>query len=483
MEQTQNKTHMLARWPAYDGASVEQMLQTELRRLDRKIVVLDDDPTGVQTVHDVSVYTDWSPESIAAGFAEPGSMFFILTNSRGLTADQSAALHRDIARRAAACAEACGKKFLLLSRGDSTLRGHYPLETQVLRDTLEACGQGPVDGEILMPFFPEGGRYTIGNIHYVAEGETLVPAGQTEFARDKTFGYASSDLNQWVEEKTRGQYPAGSVIDITLDELRARDYAGIAEKLLCVKGFGKVAVNAIDYDDVKVFVTALARVLRAGKNFLFRTAAALPKVLGGVSDKPLLTQEQLTRGQNRNGGVVIAGSHVHKTTRQLERLRQAKNVVLVEFDQHLALDDQAFAEEQRRVLRLVEESIRAELTVVVSTRRQRFDLNTGNQEDELRLAAKISNALTGIVSALNVRPGFMIAKGGITSSDVGTKGLGVKRATVLGQILEGVPVWLTGPESKFPDMPFVIFPGNVGDDDALLQAVRRMRPEREGEKE
>lgn len=483
MEPIRNKAQMLAQWPAYDEASVEQMLQTELGRLDRKIVVLDDDPTGVQTVHGVSVYTDWSPESIAAGFAEPGSMFFILTNSRGLTADQSAALHREIARRVAVCAETCGKRFLLLSRSDSTLRGHYPLETQVLRDTLEACGQGPVDGEILLPFFPEGGRYTMGNVHYVAEGEMLVPAGQTEFAGDRTFGYASSDLNQWVEEKTRGQYPASSVTDITLDELRARDYAGIAQKLLCVKDFGKVVVNAIAYEDVKVFVTALARALRAGKSFLFRTAAALPKVLGGIGDQPLLTRAELMRGQNRNGGVIIAGSHVHKTTRQLERLRQARDVVFVEFDQHLALDDQAFAEEQRRVLRLVEENIRAELTVAVSTRRQRFDLNTGDKEDELRLAAKISGALTGIVSALTARPGFIIAKGGITSSDVGTKGLGVKRATVLGQILKGVPVWLTGPESKFPDMPFVIFPGNVGGDDALLQAVRRMRPEREEDME
>ena len=46
-----------------------------------KKLVLDDDPTGVQTVHDVSVYTDWEEESIRKGFEEKESMFFILTNS------------------------------------------------------------------------------------------------------------------------------------------------------------------------------------------------------------------------------------------------------------------------------------------------------------------------------------------------------------------------------------------------------------------
>ena len=72
---------------------------------------------------------------------------------------------------------------------------------------------------------------------------------------------------------------------------------------------------------------------------------------------------------------------------------------------------------------------------------------------------------------LSIRPGFIIAKGGITSSDVGTKALRVRRATVLGQVRPGIPVWLTGPESKFPEMPYIIFPGNVGEITTLREVV------------
>lgn len=80
------------------------------------------------------------------------------------------------------------------------------------------------------------------------------------------------------------------------------------------------------------------------------------------------------------------------------------------------------------------------------------------------------------VSNLQSRPNFVVAKGGITSSDVATKGLMIRRAMVLGQILPGIPVWRAGPESKFPGMPYVIFPGNVGGETALLESVQKLTP-------
>ena len=76
-------------FPQEKIADVHQMLTDASNRSRRKIIVLDDDPTGVQTVHDVSVYTDWSPESMESGFAEPGNLFFILTNSRSFSAASS----------------------------------------------------------------------------------------------------------------------------------------------------------------------------------------------------------------------------------------------------------------------------------------------------------------------------------------------------------------------------------------------------------
>lgn len=180
---------------------------------------------------------------------------------------------------------------MIISRSDSTLRGHYPLETDTLRKTLEGEHHGLIDGEVLMPFFKEGGRFTIGNIHYVQEGDNLVPAGDTEFAKDKTFGYTASEMGAYIEEKTKGAYKAADTTYISLEDLRNLRVDAIEKQLMAVKDFNKVIVNAVDYEDVQVFAIAMIRALKAGKNFLFRTAAAWPKVIGNVPDKALLQKK------------------------------------------------------------------------------------------------------------------------------------------------------------------------------------------------
>ena len=465
----------LARFQPYDRAQVRGRLMQALSGWQDKIVVLDDDPTGVQTVHDVYVYTDWRPESLRAAFEAPERMFFVLTNSRSMSEEETQRVHQQIARAVAAAAQAAGRDFVLISRGDSTLRGHYPLETQTLREELERETGRPYDGEILLPFFLEGGRYTVDDVHYVRMGDRLVPAGQTGVARDKPFGYESSNLRAWIQEKTRGACAAERVASIGLETLRRCDYAAVVEQLMGLSGFERAIANAVDDADVEVFATALIEAIRRGKRFLFRSAAALPKALGGVSDRPLLTREELTDAQNPHGGLIVVGSHVERTTRQLQALRRAAFVEFVEFNQHLVTDEAAFEAEQRRVVAQAQAAICAGRTVAVYTRRERFDLGTGDREAELRLSVRISQAVTGIVERLTARPAFIVAKGGITSSDIGTKALRVRRALVLGQILKGVPVWLTDEESKFPRMPYVIFPGNVGDDEALYDAVVKLQ--------
>lgn len=461
-------------FPPPDREKSGQLASTALAHSLFKVVVLDDDPTGIQTVHDVSVYTDWKLETVRRGFEEDSRMFFILTNSRGLTAQQTEAVHCEIARNVAAASRTCHKDYLLVSRGDSTLRGHYPLETATLRRTLEETEHRAVDGEVLCFFFPEGGRYTAGNIHYVQEADGMTPTGETEFAKDRTFGYTSSNLGAWIAEKTQGEFPAESTLFISIDQLRARDVDGICKALMQVSDFRKVVVNALDYADLEVFTAALLMAVQHGKRFLYRTAAAFTKVIGGVSDKPLLTRADLIAPDNRSGGLIVAGSHVKKTTAQLERLKELSYVEMVEFNQHLVLDAPAFQQEIDRVIALCERNIGAGKTTAVFTRRARLDLNTGNKEDELRIAIEISDAVTSIVTRLRVRPGFLIAKGGITSSDIGTKGLGVTRARVMGQVRPGIPVWQTGDESKFPGLPYVIFPGNVGAEDDLKIVVETL---------
>lgn len=467
-----NAHDVLASLPAVpNSAKVDALLKQELLDFNKKIIVLDDDPTGVQTVHGVSVYTDWTPDSIDAGFAEDQSMFFILTNSRGFTAAETKQAHEEIARVIQETAAKHKKDFIIISRGDSTLRGHYPLETEVLKNTVESESNISFDGEVIMPFFQEGGRLTLNNIHYVQDGEQLVPAGETEFAKDRTFGYTASHLGEWAEEKSNGAFKAQDAVYLSLEDIRALGIDRLVDQLMAVTDFNKVIVNAVQYVDAKIVVIAFIRAMNAGKQFMFRSAAALTKIIGGISDKALLTKEELITEASDNGGLIMIGSHVKKTTEQFEVLKTADFIEFIEFDVHLVLHPEQFEAEIKRVIDTSERLIRQGQTVAVYTKRERLDLGDNQQEEELKLSVKISDAVTSIVKNLHVRPSFIIAKGGITSSDIGTNGLSVKRATVAGQIQPGIPVWLTGSESKFPGMAYVIFPGNVGSKTSLKEVA------------
>lgn len=242
-----------------------------------------------------------------------------------------------------------------------------------------------------------------------------------------------------------------------------------------VKDFNKIVVNAVDYADLKVFCVALYRAMAKGKVFLFRTAAAIVKVMGAVSDQPLLTREQMVIRETANGGIIVVGSHTDKTTKQVESLRELADIEFIELDASLVRDDTAFAAEVKRCLDREEECLKAGRTVCCYTTRALIMADTGDKEDELRLSVKISDAVQSLVGKLSITPSFVIAKGGITSSDVGTKALAVKKANVLGQIKPGIPVWQTGAESKFPITPYVIFPGNVGEVTTLREAVEVLK--------
>ena len=202
-----------------------------------------------------------------------------------------------------------------------------------------------------------------------------------------------------------------------------------------------------------------------------RTAASIVKVLGGVTDQPLLTREKMVVNETDNGGIIVVGSHTEKTTRQLEALKARSDIEFIELDATLVKDDAAFAAEVDRCLQREEECIRAAGRCAAARPAPSSRRTQGTRRMKLRLSVKISDAVQSLVGRLTVTPAFVIAKGGITSSDVGTKALAVKKANVLGQIRPGIPVWQTGEESRFPATPYVIFPGNVGDDSTLREAV------------
>ncbi|CEG26453.1 four-carbon acid sugar kinase family protein, partial [Bacillus sp. B-jedd] len=443
--------------------------------MGRKMIVLDDDPTGVQTIHGLSVYTSWDLKALREAFEEPQEMFFILTNSRSFSVEKTICAHREIAANIVQVSKETGMDFVIICRGDSTLRGHYLLEMDVLSEAIQELAGTEIDGQIIGPCFFEGGRVTIDNIHYLADKGELVPVGETEFARDKTFGFQNSHLGKYVEEKTKGKYKAAECVYFDHKELTDHNIGGLAAKLASVSKGSKVIVNAVDYNQLNAFCKVLLIAMNKNKRFIIRSAASFVKAFGKISDQPLLTGEQLIQKDNKNGGIVIVGSHVNKTTRQLEKLKNAELPVdFIEFNIQKAIEGSGLESEVESILAKAQGVLRRGRHAVIFTSREVFSSKELNKEELLQISVGISDALSSIVRKLEITPSFIVAKGGITSSDVAIKGLKVKKALVMGQIKKGIPVWMTGEESKFPFMPYIIFPGNVGEDSDLREIISEL---------
>src|SRR5215213_5108048 len=299
---------------------IEDVLNEIRRRVDesgRRVVVLDDDPTGVQSVHGVPVLTTWAVEDLRWALEQTSPTFYILTNSRSLPEEEAVALNREVADNLSEAA-APDKDFDVVSRSDSTLRGHYPAETDALAGALAEGGRDP-DGLIVCPAFFEAGRITVDDVQWVRQDGELVPAGQTEFASDHSFGYRASDLKAWVEEKTGGRIKAHEVVSVGLADLREGGPERVLELLEEASGGRPVVVNAASYADLEVFVLGLLAAEEGGKRFLYRTGPSFVRTRGGITEPKILGSEDLYRRRPREGhGLVLVGSYVPTTTRQLE---------------------------------------------------------------------------------------------------------------------------------------------------------------------
>ncbi len=423
-----------------------------------KLVVLDDDPTGCQTVHDVKILTTWDRETVAETAAHH-DIFFILTNTRAYGAEKAAALTRQIATVLTGCIPAHALR--IISRSDSTLRGHFGAEVMTL---VQACG--PYDGILIIPFFGEGGRYTIDGTHYLEQQDALVEVHRTEFARDPVFGYAHSYLPAWVAEQSKGFWTQEAVVKITLSDIREGGVERVHQILKKVEGTVPVTVDAMRDEDLEVVALALCRAEQEGKRFLYRTAASFVKIRAGIEDKALFEPLPVA-----TKGLIVVGSHVQKTTEQLQCLLQEDNLERVAVQLATIFSD-ACARYLGELTRQVDRWLSAGQSVVVYTERE-YALQ-GDYESRLKAGEIISDFLSTLVNQLTVAPDFIIAKGGITSLDVARKGLHLTEGVVVGQIEPGVPVWQLGKGSKHPGMLYVVFPGNVGNAQSLKSVYTKL---------
>ncbi|XP_050225741.1 uncharacterized protein LOC126675181 isoform X2 [Mercurialis annua] len=453
-------------WPLDPTDDIRRMNQSNSKTL----VVLDDDPTGTQTVHDIEVMTEWSVAALVDQLRKKPTCFFILTNSRALSSEKASALIKNICRNLSDAAKSVENvEYTVVLRGDSTLRGHFPEEADAVVSVL-----GQMDAWIICPFFLQGGRYTVQDVHYVADSDYLLPAGDTEFAKDAAFGFKSSNLREWLEEKTKGQIPANSVTSIPIQLLRNGGPNAVCELLCSLKKGSTCIVNAASDRDMAVFSAGMIQAELKGKSFLCRTAASFVSARIGIIPKAPILPKDLGITKDKRGGLIVVGSYVPKTTKQVEELRIqcGKNLKTIEVSvDKLAMkcaDDREL--EINRAAEMADFSLAACRDTLVMTSRE---LITGKTPSEcLEINFKVSSALVEIVRRISTRPRYILAKGGITSSDLATKALEAKCAKVAGQALAGVPLWLLGPESRHPDVPYIVFPGNVGDSKALAEVVK-----------
>ncbi len=433
-----------------------------------KLVVLDDDPTGTQTIDGLPVLTRWSVPVLTAELNANGPGFFILTNSRSLSSDAAAALSREIGtnlRRASALADAPVE---IISRSDSTLRGHFPGEVDALMEAMDTQ-ELPC---ILAPCFFEGGRLTVNDTHYVAEGDRLIPAAQTPYARDAVFGYRHSNLRRWVVEKNNRGDSGKRVRAISIEDLRHGGPLRVARQLLSLQAGDCCIVNAVEYHDLMVFVAGLMMVhTLENRRFIYRAASSLVRVRAGIEPKKLLSRSDLTLKSQR-GGLFVVGSYVPKSNAQLAVLRNSAKMVAVEVAVDALLDNLRQPMVVDRATASINTALARGCDVVLFTSR---DLVMGEDAiNNLDIGRRVSQSLSNIIAKLEQAPRYLVAKGGITASDIATDALKVRRAVVMGQVLPGVPVWRLGNEARWPGLPYILFPGNVGEDNALAHIQKRL---------
>lgn len=443
-------------------------IREEFIRSEKTIVVLDDDPTGTQTCYDVTVLTSWRTELIVEELKKNPSILFILTNSRSLGEKEAVELTLEVGHNVRKAVSKSGREIVVISRSDSTLRGHFPAEVEAIASALDMKDAV----RVLVPAFIEGGRYTIDDVHYLVENEELVPVSDTPFAQDVVFGYRNANLKQWVEEKTNGKVRASEVISISLNDIRAGGPTVVSKKLKACAPGTVCIVNAASYKDLEVFISGVMAAEKSGRKFLYRTSATFVPLRAGLVSGRTYIPDKKDMISN-HGSLVVVGSHVPKTTSQLSWLQTQGEFKSIEVNVREILNSKEGGSNAAGVIiQQTDQWLSAGKDVVIHTSRT---LEVGHDSaSSLKINARVSDFLVRIVRGLTIRPKFIVAKGGITSSDLASKGLLAERATVLGPVIPGVPVWKMDEKSKFPGVLYVVFPGNVGDHSALLEVCKKL---------
>lgn len=363
----------------------------------------------------------------------------------------------------------------IVSRGDSTLRGHTIEEVQALaRARQQVLGAG-YDAIVFAPQYFEAGRWTSGDIHWAEVDGRPVPVGDTEFAKDATFGFRSSNLREYVVEKSALPVALSQVGTISLHDIRDGGPQGVRQKLSSATDGRWMVVNAESYSDLLTVVEGVRLAQSDGQRLLYRGGPSLVTALAGLQERRVLTAERLDQMlDGRRRGLVVVGSHVSLTNKQVSELRRSGHPKVVEVDPVALLDASSGGAYGARVSEEIVTGLRRGTVLCVTGRSV---LSAGGGAEDLALSRKISIALSGLIrQAVRGEPAWVLAKGGITSYDIAVHGLGLKRASIVGDLFPGLVCVLQLEKGTVMrhSIPYIVFPGNAGGEDSLTAAVRRL---------
>ncbi|MBD1537811.1 hypothetical protein HC749_06440 [Arthrobacter sp. S13_S34] len=481
---------VLAAYPAEVRIPAELVASTQAAsnaETPRVLVVLDDDPTGTQSVSDLPVLTQWEVADFIWAFSQSKPAVYVLTNTRSLDPAEAAARNEEVVRNALAAAGSPQELRLgFVSRSDSTLRGHYPLEPDVIAATVADVSGEKTDGVVLVPAFPDAGRVTIGGVHYMrgtgAEAGTLTPVSETEFAKDATFGFSTSVMADYVEEKSQGRFAAGSVIVLDLNIIRAStdpqaSAHAIADAIDAATDSTPIVADIVTENDLRALSLGLEEAERRGKKLLYRVGPPFGRARIGQEIRTELSGAEAYAGNTPSeaGGLIVVGSHVGVTTRQLKALtdqHSAARIVEIDVEKLLGAPGDAEAHLDRTVDTVVEALRGGDVIVHTS----RLLIKADDPAESLRIARTVSAAVVTVVNRTlkTFPPRFVIAKGGITSSDVAAHGLEIRHAIVRGPMLPGIVSLWEPVDGPAKGIPYIVFAGNVGDDQSLADVTRKL---------
>ncbi len=437
-----------------------------------KFVVIDDDPTGSQTVQDCLLLLKWDCSTLVKGFESKSNLFFILANTRSLSENDAKFTIEEICKniKAVIASQVYEDEIIFISRGDSTLRGHNFLEPSALNSCL-----GPFDATFHIPAFIEGKRLTINGSHFVDQ----TPINQTIFARDKIFGYETSNVKNLLFQQSKSQINIEDIQNLLLSDieiLNDEENNIVFKKLKNLNKNKHVIVDVENYSQLNKFALVMKK-LNKQKKFLFRSAASF---ISSISEKKSIPKVETffsnLRIRNKDKsflpGLIIIGSYVELSTLQLKNLLEISNCNPIELDvfEFFQITSSENNNKQRNLfknkfLKVIRFSFEKGKTPVLFTSRKFMSLEYSEQ---FNFYNSLSCFIAELVADLKYEIGYLISKGGITTNIILSNGLNADYVYLEGQILTGISV-VTCKLKNDEKLPIVTHPGNIGTKDSLLK--------------